>query len=1135
MNICTQHKNIIGFYEGKEYKISDVSDKNLEYLCLECKNPLVPCLNTGENKSYFRHKSNKNFIPNPQPMSDWHKSWQSLFESTEIKFSFSDGSFSRADVVSGNTIIELQHSIISKEEIESREAQYKSINKNLVWILDGTDYVLKNCTEDEVETKETFTIIKLPTWVSNNFLNVPVIYIDKDNFLYKVEIPHIKYDYYKTTNGLEKSLVINSLKNDTFSSIWENQKYIQPKLTILQKGAGVGKTWESVQQIRKKKPYIKTFIYLTKMRSAIEVIYNEVKDQKPWEIKEVKTEEKENNLPNQYEEFKKQYKIVPVDKSITIIIGTVDSFMWAIRNPDTTYNCRDVFLKLAQTIVHDNRIKEHSGYAGGVKLCMETLLVVDEVQDLDISYMNAFITVAGRTGTDLYVIGDKLQSIMVDENIMNDAVQDHVLNPNIVRIYRPVSKNITRRFHNPDLMEFVNKVVHFGEFKVPEISGICDGNKCNFVHEKIPVQLELIPEQKEELEFTTGIITEVNTLSDAYNYTPEDFTFIFPILSGRTLAVHLQSKLHEFWKDKFQNINYTRKPHVQKYLEDRKKDEKNREGEYVQLHKSVEERPIDLAESKYLTRIQSIHSVKGDGRKVAFVMDLSERTFSFLRTRPKELKYESLLHVALTRAKKHMYVYYKGNGNDDIYNRLKVDNKKLQITEPPRYNLRLEKMLEHPTADKSIIEVSELMEGKMFENMDTSTDVIDYNNHRIRYSMLNTAFFLNAMKTEDDPDRGQIKTIFRRLSNAKVIYCENYFDYYNKLKKYVEDHKYTTIFIQGNYICTRSQENPVIPIIKNIQEKLRKFLRNIDENKLDLCVLELVILTFLYETETKKLYSDFKMAELYTVITRLSQYKHGDGCICDKIFANVDKRENSVKKIHDFYNKFNHIENRFDKLTKEITEKYQEKFKHVTYQHVYYTGKRDIFFISGTYHIGWSDNFVIVYILKNSVSMFNVCSLDAELYMLSRIIHDYSKISDSTYKNGEEKFKNKKIIMCVCTLGNDDKLVWSENDYCDNEGSITPPHMKEKSYQNKIVQDNFRSFLYHNLSQWNLDMINFIQYGRKKYPDFVERLEGMKIVFPKYFKEEILCELQDNPTISVEDMENLFQEKMMVSIERFFK
>ena len=64
----------------------------------------------------------------------------------------------------------------------------------------------------------------------------------------------------------------------------------------------------------------------------------------------------------------------------------------------------------------------------------------------------------------------------------------------------------------------------------------------------------------------------------------------------------------------------------------------------------------------------SIKASKGDGRKVVFVLGVTEKSLRLVSNKEKNLVYESHLHVGLTRAKNQIYFGLVKN-NDDIHKR----------------------------------------------------------------------------------------------------------------------------------------------------------------------------------------------------------------------------------------------------------------------------------------------------------------------------------------------------------------------------------------------------------------------------------------------------------------------------------
>jgi competence CoiA-like predicted nuclease len=80
---------------------------------------------------HFRHKH-----PNDVSgeLSEWHKKWQREFDTTEVCFDKREGQIKarRADIVEGEYVVEIQHSSITKEEVDSRNKDYSLNQKKVI-------------------------------------------------------------------------------------------------------------------------------------------------------------------------------------------------------------------------------------------------------------------------------------------------------------------------------------------------------------------------------------------------------------------------------------------------------------------------------------------------------------------------------------------------------------------------------------------------------------------------------------------------------------------------------------------------------------------------------------------------------------------------------------------------------------------------------------------------------------------------------------------------------------------------------------------------------------------------------------------------------------------------------------------
>ena len=88
---------------------------------------------------HWAHASRRNCDPWWENETEWHRQWKGLFpeECREVSHTAADGEVHRADIKTPTGIvIEVQHSAMTDEERESREAFYQ----NLVWIVDGRGF-----------------------------------------------------------------------------------------------------------------------------------------------------------------------------------------------------------------------------------------------------------------------------------------------------------------------------------------------------------------------------------------------------------------------------------------------------------------------------------------------------------------------------------------------------------------------------------------------------------------------------------------------------------------------------------------------------------------------------------------------------------------------------------------------------------------------------------------------------------------------------------------------------------------------------------------------------------------------------------------------------------------------------------
>ena len=380
---------ICDYIENKEYYNEQIKNIIIQLKC-EYGNRLkyVSCLN---KKDYFCHVNSQGILSD---MSKWHMDWQNNFsEHKEIQIGKR-----RADVAIHNHVIEFQHSAINKKTVDIRKTYYDCENYILNWVLDGTNnniVVLKN-TEDTIEIEFKHL------WMYESFLSYTKIYIDYNNNLYSYDPNSVKMKMVTCLFFMTNTEYINSIKNNTLSYDSNIFAY-QCNLYVNQRGAGCGKTYESVQLLNKEEfEHKDIFIYVTKQHSAKSVIYDELMEQ--INDKKITLDEDPDVLTNQSD--KKQHIQIKQNNVVRkIIIGTIDALIWAF-NEEIKKKAHGVdFTKGMSCNMFINMLINMINYDDGdiidinitkvmyqehILLNKRTMIIIDEAQDLGEEYIEAF-------------------------------------------------------------------------------------------------------------------------------------------------------------------------------------------------------------------------------------------------------------------------------------------------------------------------------------------------------------------------------------------------------------------------------------------------------------------------------------------------------------------------------------------------------------------------------------------------------------------------------------------------------------------------------------------------------------------------------------------------------------------------
>jgi superfamily I DNA/RNA helicase len=270
---------------------------------------------------------------------------------------------------------------------------------------------------------------------------------------------------------------------------------------------------------------------------------------------------------------------------------------------DKTSNGVDLFTSIIQSII-DGYIESNNinilSYKGSVsiKLNKDICIIIDETQDLPENYASALIKIMRGRYIDLYIVGDKLQSIQYEHNAFNYFEKDFSYINKICTI--PINK--CRRFINQRLVNFCNSVVAFDDYKLPKIEPYRFEEETSSTLEFINVD-ECHKNRTKLNKNTEKIMEKYKFEVKNNNCQPNDFLFVTPFTKNNVLVESIELAINQYWINKNGDTEYIR---------------------YAIFHKSEAGTSIDTNLSINTTRIVSIHSAKGDGRKIVFVIGCNE-------------------------------------------------------------------------------------------------------------------------------------------------------------------------------------------------------------------------------------------------------------------------------------------------------------------------------------------------------------------------------------------------------------------------------------------------------------------------------------------------------------------------------
>lgn len=599
-------------------------------------------------------------------MSDWHREWQAEFPKEFQECYMEAGAAAAgepvrkkrtADIRVGKTVVEFQHSHITPEEVTQRTNDLKGNVETVWWVVDVT--AIDSTTDDMRSAPRLLPIggggdrwlLHMPTetWKARSFETA--VYDCGAAGLFLVDSP-LCCGMREVQNPVTRAEFVSAVNRG--ESPFEDYTIAQTTLYRCQMGAGNGKTYNAVRLFDDPRfAYKTTFLFVTKAHSAKATIFKEFIEQCPkatvlnWSGKIVAKLKHRDG------------------RKLTFAFATVDSLIHQVMKPgEIPRVTADSFANKVVHVGKDGIGENTLSYCGEtVRLDKQALVVGDEMQDLSTFYLEAFVMLARETLVDVWLIGDKLQSLYAEENAFTKAIDTDGL-PHAQCTEETAPVNECRRFGNKH-RDFVNAVVDFDTFKVPRVS-LPPGHTCEFQDDQtvtvtvMPFIPPVLTDKSKVIleEFCENVLYIFDRESRLHGCLPEDFLVLAPFVNC-PMVIALTDYVNAWWETKFKSAAYcdsVRETRARRGKPPHPLLDDARVVNYCTYHKSMPGRPVDTSTSADSTRVVSVHSSKGDGREVVIALSITESALT-QHAVSAGLLYTSMLHVALTRQKRALYVY----------------------------------------------------------------------------------------------------------------------------------------------------------------------------------------------------------------------------------------------------------------------------------------------------------------------------------------------------------------------------------------------------------------------------------------------------------------------------------------------
>ncbi len=631
----------------------------------------------------------------------WHVDWQRREFPNHSEVTVGDASqtgFHRADVLDSKSMrtVELQHSNMTGPEVLARTKYYRAQGYEVNWLLDGANVNI--CTRNGqeginfngagIQWYKRFTgSCDKCAGVGDTHMHVFIHVPQHDDAIYAFYPCDVALKFVFPTMRISRRQFVDyihgRLQLDMCGVLH------RPVWTVTQMGPGNGKTYSATLSFLES-DYMYG-IFVAKQHSAKGPVT------KHFEMHLSNRGSHHVNGMDSFQRYDIDHKgIISVDRYwidtsdskktvITvqtvndgtndmkrIVVCTVDAFFMSLGTP--LDSARDMFESCARQIALDGPKKiTGTGRTRVVrpmfKLHHSSLICIDEAQMLPPIHVDTIHRLMRDTRADVNSIGDKLQSISLEENMQTCMLDPERVLPGI-SINRLPATNVIWRHNSPRILMYQNGLVDYAKYGLP-FASLAPGRGPGRVEESDAVHL-IFRRNLTDQQVIAAISTEVCRLSQKYGFAPDDIMCVSTFVGDKALnrpgnkyVEELSPAIQKMWSNNLRRAGF-RLGLVDTKWHGYSVD--NAKKLTVFRHKAEEGHPINFDESIGQTRIVSVHAAQGNQSPVQIAALLSFQRVGF-RT-PGELCPESKMLVGVTRPQEVLILVVEDDPK--IYSRLRA-------------------------------------------------------------------------------------------------------------------------------------------------------------------------------------------------------------------------------------------------------------------------------------------------------------------------------------------------------------------------------------------------------------------------------------------------------------------------------